>query len=158
MMKGSVAWSIIFAIRWHLETGSSLQTIRPLLRQPNKTITKWCKWAIFIAPVDKFKIFGIKKNGTLSTQCKPCRRVNNELMRSVKVGDNIIYLGKIFPFDMNNVRVKPELVTDLNILISWIGYRYIWSTSYWLFGSIVIVSSDGDFLSITLQVPGLYKI
>ena len=51
--------------------------------------TKWCKWAILIARVDKFKMFGIKKNGTLSTQFKPGLRVNNELIRSVKMGDNM---------------------------------------------------------------------
>ena len=46
------------------------------------------------------------------------------------MGDNFIYLGKNFSFDMNNVDVKAELVTDMNILMSWIGYRYIRSTSY----------------------------
>ena len=74
------------------------------------------------------------------------------------MGDNFIYLGKNFSFDMNNVDVKAELVTDMNIFMSWIGYRYIRSTSYWLFRSISIVNLDRYFLSITLQVPGLYTI
>ena len=32
------------------------------------------------------------------------------------MGDNILYLGKNFSFDMNNVDVKAELVAEINIL------------------------------------------
>ena len=39
---------------------------------------------------------------------------NNELIPSVKMGDNFIYFGKNFSFDMNNVDVKAEFVTDMN--------------------------------------------
>ena len=76
--------------------------------------TKWCKWANLIVRVDKCKTFGIKKNGTLSTQFKPCLRVNNELIPPVKMGDCFIYLGKSFSFSMNNSDIKTELVTDMN--------------------------------------------
>ena len=76
--------------------------------------TKWCKWANLIVRVDKCKSFGIKKNGTLSTQFKLCLRVNNELIPPAKMGDNFIYLGKSFSFIMNNVDIKAELVTDMN--------------------------------------------
>ena len=41
-------------------------------------------------------------------------RINNELIPPVKMGDNFIYLGKSFSFDMNNVDLKAELVTDMN--------------------------------------------
>lgn len=30
------------------------------------------------------------------------------------MGDNFIYLGKSFPFDMNNANIKEELVRDMN--------------------------------------------
>ena len=42
------------------------------------------------------KTFGIKKNSTLSTQFKPCLRVNNELIPPIKVGDNFIYFDEAF--------------------------------------------------------------
>ena len=64
--------------------------------------------------LEKCKSFGIKKNGTLSTQFKPCLRVNKELIPPDKMGDNFIYLGKSFSFDMNNVDIKAELLTDIN--------------------------------------------
>ena len=78
--------------------------------------TKWCKWANLLVRVDKCKTFGIKNtiSSTLSTQFKPCLRVNNELIPPIKMGDNFIYLGKNLSFDMNNVDVKAELVTDMN--------------------------------------------
>ena len=121
--------------------------------------TKWYKWANLIVRVDTCKIFGIRKNGTLWTQFKPCLRVNSKLIPSVKMGDNFIYLGKNFSFDMNNVDVKAELVTDMNKSFGILNrLRYIRSTSYWLFRSISIVNLDGDFLAITLQVPVLYTI
>ena len=75
------------------------------------------------------------------------------------MGDNFIYLAKNFSFDMNNVDVKAELVTDMNKSFGILNrLRYIRSTSYWLFRSISIVNLDVDFLSITLQVPVLYTI
>ena len=37
------------------------------------------------------------------------------------MGDSFIYLGKSFFW--YNVDIKAELVTDTNILITWIGYR-----------------------------------
>ena len=78
--------------------------------------TKWCKWANLLVRVDKCKTFGVKNiiSSTLSTQFKPCLRVNNELIPPIKMGDNFIYLGKNLSFDMNNVDVKAELVTDMN--------------------------------------------
>ena len=42
----------------------------------------------------------------LSTQFKPCLRVNNELIPPVKMGDSFIYRGKSFSFNMNNVDMK----------------------------------------------------
>ena len=97
--------------------------------------TKWCKWANLIVRVQKCKSFGIKKNGTLSTQFKPCLRVNKELISPVKMGDNFIYLGKSLSFDMNNVDIKVELVKDMN--------KY-----FDIFRSIFIVNLDGDSLAI----------
>ena len=97
--------------------------------------TKWCKWANLIVRVQKCKSFGIKKNGTLSTQFKLCLRVNKELISPVKMGDNFIYLGKSLSFDMNNVDIKVELVKDMN--------KY-----FDIFRSIFIVNLDGDSLAI----------
>ena len=74
---------------------------------------KWCKWANLIVWIDKCKTFGIKKNGTLSTQFKPCLRVNTELIPPVKKGD-FIYSSKNVSFDLNNAAVKAELVTNKN--------------------------------------------
>ena len=109
---------------------------------------KWWKWAKLIVRVDKCKSFGIKKNGTLSTLFKSCLRVNNELIPPVKMGDDFIYLGKSFSFDMNNVDIKAELVTDTNkyfdilnrlplhpkhkLLIIW---NYICSKLRWIFST-----------------------
>ena len=97
--------------------------------------TKWCEWANLTVRVQKCKSFGIKKNGTLSTQFKPCLRVNKELIPPVKMGDNFIYLGKSFSFDMNNVDIKAEPVKDMN--------KY-----FDIFRSIFIVNLDGDSLAI----------
>ena len=103
--------------------------------------TKWCKWANLIVLVDKCKTFGVKKNGTLSTQLKLCLRVNNELIPQVKMGDNFIYLGRNFFLIWIMLMWKQSsLPIWINILISWIGYCYVWCTSYWLFWSIYIVN------------------
>ena len=51
-------------------------------------LTKWCKRANLIVRVGKCKTLGIKKNGRLSAQFKPCLRVNIELILPVKMGDN----------------------------------------------------------------------
>ena len=106
----------------------------------------------------KCKTFGIKKNIILSTQFKPCLGVNNELIPPVKMGDNFIYLGKKFSFDMNNVDAKGELVTDMNKYFEILNQlplnpkdklliilKYIYSKLRWRF-------------SITLQMPWLYII
>ena len=49
-----------------------------------------------IVRTDKCKTFEIRKNGTLSTQFKPCLRVNDELIPPVKMGDKFIYHDKVF--------------------------------------------------------------
>ena len=67
-----------------------------------------------IVRAEKCKTFRIKKNFTSSTQFKPCIRVNNDLIPPVKMGDNLIYLGKSFSFDINNVDIKAELLTDMS--------------------------------------------
>ena len=119
-----------------------------------KLFTKWCKWANLIVRVDNCKTFGIKKNGTLSIQFKPCFRFNNEFISPVKMGDHFIYLGKSFSFDMNNADIKAELVTDMNkyfhILIRLplhpehkllIISKYIYSKLRWRFSMCNITST-----------------
>ena len=136
MNKGSVVWGIIFANRYHFETGSSLRTIQPSLvlstEQDSQLLlnvfTKWCR-------------FGIKKDDTSSTQFKPRLRINNKLISPVKIGDNFIYLRNCFSFNMNNDDIKVELVTDVNDYFDILNQLLITdiSTSYWLFRSIFIV-------------------
>ena len=75
------------------------------------------------------------------------------------MGDNFIYLGKSFSFDMNNVDIKAELITDMNKYFDVLNRLPLHPKHKLLIISkIYIVKLDGDFLSIILQVPGLYII
>ena len=54
------------------------------------------------------------------------------------MGDNFIYLGKSFAFDMNNVDIKAELVTDMNKYFDILNRlplhsNYIYSKLRWRF-------------------------
>ena len=74
------------------------------------------------------------------------------------MGESFIYLEKNFSFDMNNADVKAEFVTDMNKYFDILNRLLLHQKHKLLSQSIFIVNLDGNFLSITLQVPGSYII
>ena len=74
------------------------------------------------------------------------------------MGESFIYLGKNFSFDMNNADVKAEFVTDMNKYFDILNRLLLHQKHKLLSQSIFIVNLHGNFLSITLPVPGSYII
>ena len=85
--------------------------------------TRWCSWADMLIRVDKCKTFGIEKVGSNAKQVPPKLYVNNNLIPTVGQGEDFVYLGRSFNYEMDNkshqdqlVEVTQDIMQRINIL------------------------------------------
>ena len=60
--------------------------------------------------VDKCKTFGIEKVGSNAKQVPPKLCVNNNLIPTVGQGEDFVYLGRSFNYEMDNKSHQDQLV------------------------------------------------
>jgi hypothetical protein len=77
----------------------------------------WCKWAEMDIRLDKCFTFGMMQHDMQYKQFLPSISIIKGQIPPVAIGDNFVYLGKIYNFAMNDQLAKSNLIDKLNFLL-----------------------------------------
>ena len=77
----------------------------------------WCKWAEMDIRLDKCFTFGMMQHDMQYKQFLPSISIIKGTIPPVAIGDNFVYLGKIYNFAMNDHLAKSNLIDKLNFLL-----------------------------------------
>ena len=75
--------------------------------------TKWTVWADLKIRVDKCHTIGMRKFGSIHKQYEPVINICHERIPPLKDGEEFIYLGKVYNYEMGTETEKDNLTTEL---------------------------------------------